>query len=91
MGFQCENPTYESCVANLCPYHVFTSDGVPTLVKIIKNYQIKELSTGNKKYGIALKTKIIPAFQDIINAIVKEMSEEDKAGIKTLIEEVLNG
>lgn len=91
LGFQCENPTYESCVANLCPYHVFTSDGVPTLVKIIKNYQIKELSTGNKKYGIALKTKIIPAFQDIINAIVKEMSEEDKAGIKTLIEEVLNG
>ena len=61
------------------------------MVKIIKNYQIKELSTGIKKYGIALKTKIIPAFQDIINAIVKEMSEEDKAGIKTLIEEVLNG
>lgn len=91
LGFVCENPTYESCLANLCPYHVFTSDGVPALVKVIKDYQIKELTTGNKKYGIALKTKIIPAFQDIINAIIKEMSEEDKAGIKKLIEETLNG
>ena len=91
LGYACENPTYESCLANLCPYHVFTSDGVPALVKVIKEYQLKELTTGNKKYGIALKTKIIPAFQDIINAIIKEMSEEDKAGTKKLIEEALNG
>ena len=73
------------------PYHVFTSDGVPALVRVIKEYQLKELTTGNKKYGIALKAKIIPAFQDIINAIIKEMSEEDKAGTKKLIEEALNG
>lgn len=91
LGFACENPTYESCLANLCPYHVFTSDGVPALVKVIKDYRIKELTTGNSKYGIALKTKIIPAFQDVINAIIKEMSEVDKAGIKKLIEEALNG
>lgn len=91
LGYACENPTYESCLANLCPYHVFTSDGVPALVRVIKEYQLKELTTGNKKYGIALKTKIIPAFQNIINAIIKEMSEEDKAGTKKLIEEALNG
>lgn len=91
LGFCCENPTYESCLANLCPYHVFTSDGVPALIKVIKDYRIKELATGNKKYGTAIKTKIIPAFQDIINAIIKEMSEEDKAGTKKLIEEALNG
>lgn len=91
LGYACENPTFESCLANLCPYHVFTSDGIPALVKVIKEYQLKELTTGNKKYGIALKTKIIPAFQDIINAIIKEMSEEDKAGTKKLIEEALNG
>lgn len=91
LGFCCENPIYESCLANLCPYHVFTSDGIPALVKVIKDYQIKELTTGNKKYKIALKTKIIPAFQDIINAVIKEMSEEDKAGMKKLIEEALNG
>lgn len=91
LGYACENPTFESCLANLCPYHVFTSDGVPALVKVIKEYQLKELATGNKKYGIALKTKIIPAFQDIINAIIKEMSDKEKAGIKKKIEEDLNG
>ena len=91
LGYACENPSYESCIANLCPFHVFTSDGVPSLIRVIKDYQIKEQTTGNKKYEIALKTKIIPAFQDIINAIIKEMSEEDKAGTKKLIEEALNG
>lgn len=91
LGFACENSTYESCLASLCPYHVFTSDGIPALIKVIKEYQMKELMTGNKKYGIALKTKIIPAFQDIINAIIKDMTEQDKASTKKLIEEVLNG
>ena len=91
LGFCCANPMYESCIANLCPYHVFTNNGIPALVKVIKDYRDKELITGNKKYGIALKTKIIPAFQNVINAIIKEMSEQDKAGTKKLIEEALNG
>lgn len=91
LGFCCANPMYESCIANLCPYHVFTNEGIPALVKVIKDYRNKELITGNKKYGIALKTKIIPAFQNVINAIIKEMSEQDKAGTKKLIEEALNG
>ncbi len=91
LGFCCENPNYESCLANLCPYHVFTNDGVPALVKVIKDYEEMELITGNKKYRIALKTKIIPGFQEIINTIIKEMSEEEKAGTRKLIEEALNG
>lgn len=91
LGFCCEHPTYESCLANLCPYHVFTSDGVPVLIKVIKDYQQKELITGNKKYSVALKTKIIPAFHDIINAIIREMSGEERAGMKLLIEETLHG
>ena len=91
LGYTCENPIFESCLANLCPYHVFTSDGVPTLVNVFKDYQLKARMTGNKKYSIALKTKIIPAFQDIINAIIKDMTDQEKAGTKRLIEEALNG
>lgn len=90
LGYACENPMYESCLANLCPYHVLTSDGIPALIKVIKDYQIKARTSSDKKYSIALKTKIIPAFQNIINAIIKEMSDKDKAGIKKLIEEALN-
>ena len=91
LGMCCVNPTYESCLANLCPYHVFTSDGIPSLVKVIKDYKEKARITGNIKYEIALKTMIIPAFQDVINAIIKEMSEREKAGTRKLIEEALNG
>ena len=90
LGYVCNNPTYESCIANLCPYHVFTRDGIPTLIKVIKDYQLKAQKTGNIKYKAALRQKIIPAFQDIINAIIKGMSEEEKAGIKLLIKENLN-
>lgn len=90
LGYACENPIFESCLANICPYHVFTSDGVPALVKVIKDYQLKASTTGNKKYSIALKKKIIPAFQDIVNAIIREMSDQEKAGTKRLIEEALN-
>lgn len=91
LGYACENPIYESCLANLCPYHVFTSDGIPALAKVIKDYKIKALTTGNKKYQIALNKKIYPAFYDIINAILKEMSEKDREGLKKLMGEVFNG
>jgi hypothetical protein len=91
LGFCCENPTYESCLANLCRYHVFTSDGIPSLVKVIKDYREKEITTGNRKYGIALRMQIIPAFQEVINTIIKEMSEKEKASTRKLIGEALNG
>lgn len=90
LGLSCINPKFNSCIANVCPHHVFTSEGVPALVEVIKDYQRKFLSTGNMKYKAALKTKIVPAFQDIINAIIREMSEEEKAGMRKLLQEALN-
>lgn len=91
LGFACVHPTYKSCLANLCPYHVFTSEGIPALIKVIKDYKMQQKISDDKKYGVALKIKIIPAFQDIINDIIKEMSREDQMGLKRLIEEELNG
>ena len=91
LGFSCVNPTYESCLANVCPYHIFTSEGIPALIRVIKEYQEKALRTGNKKYEAVLKKKIIPEFQNIINEIIKEMSDADKKGLQQLITEGLNG
>lgn len=91
LGFSCEKPTCNSCIANLCQYHVFTSEGIPALIKVIKDYQEKALITGNKKYEIVLRKKIIPAFQDIINAIIKEMSDGEKIATRKLIAEALDG
>jgi hypothetical protein len=90
LGESCVYPAYESCIANLCEYHIFTNDGIPSLVRVIKEYREKAISTGNIKYKVALNKKIIPAFQDIINAIIKEMSKHEKASIKLLISEALN-
>ena len=92
LGECCENPHFESCIANVCPYHVFTSDGIPALIKVIKEYQSKALNaeSESEKYIAVLRRKIIPAFQEIINAVTKEMSEKDKKGMKKLIMETLN-
>jgi len=90
LGKMCVHPTYESCLANLCKYHVFTNDGVPALIGVVKKYRDKAISTGDKKYEVALHKKIIPAFQYIINAVIKEMSKYEKEKIKLLITEALN-
>ncbi len=89
LGFSCANPTFESCIANVCPYHVFTREGVPSLLRVIKEFREKPDPTGKNKYKLALKKIIIPAFQSIINEVLKEMSDQDKQGIKKMIEEGL--
>lgn len=90
LGFCCEKPTYNSCIANLCPYHIFTDDGIPALIEVIKYYRKMELETGNKKYSVVLNTKIKPAFKEIINSILKEMNEEESKGLQVIIREMLN-
>jgi hypothetical protein len=90
LGKACENPGYKSCIENLCPYHVFTRYGLPALVDVIKDYVSKYEESGNTKYNVALKTKIIPAFQQVINEIMKDMNETDRHKIKKLIKEKMD-
>ena len=90
LGFCCTYPEYNSCLANICPYHVFTSEGIPALIRVIKEYNSKEDTTGRNKYKVALKQKIIPAFQEIINEVMKDMSQQEKIGLKRLIMEGMN-
>lgn len=90
LGFNCEHPTYASCIANLCPYLIFTNEGVLSLVNVVKEYRRKELATGNGKYGTALKKHIIPAFQEVINAVLAGMSSHEKAGMRKLLGEAFN-
>jgi hypothetical protein len=89
-GESCVYPIYKSCLANLCPYRVFTSEGLPSLIEVIKDYKEKANTTGNKKYLVVLNKMIIPAFQSIINALLKEMSRQEKESVKLLISEALN-
>ncbi|PKM51949.1 MAG: hypothetical protein CVV02_04885 [Firmicutes bacterium HGW-Firmicutes-7] len=90
LGESCVHPKDKSCLANLCKYNVFTNDGIPSLVRVVKEYREKANRTGNKKYEVALNKKIIPAFQDIINTIIKEMSKREKESTKILVLEAFN-
>ena len=90
LGVCCDHPLYESCIANLCPHHVFTSEGVPALVRVIRDYAEKARSTGNKKYETALRKCIIPTFQKVINEVLREMSRAEQISTRKLIEEVLH-
>jgi len=60
------------------------------LIKVIKTYKVKAVTTRNRKYEIALDKMIIPAFQSIINAVLKEMSRQERESVKLLISEALN-
>lgn len=88
LGYSCEHPAYESCIANLCPYHVFTRNGLPALLKVIQEYIIKEKD--NLKYYVVLHKKILPAFSEILKMLMNEMTDKEKESVMMLIEENMN-
>lgn len=90
LGLCCDRPLYESCIANLCPNHIFTKEGIPALVRVIKDYGEKYRTTGNRKYRAAMEKCIIPAFQEVINEIIRGMPESERSAMKALIGEALN-
>lgn len=90
-GFSCDHPVYKSCIANLCPNHIFTSEGVPSLLRVIRDYSEKYRSTGNPKYAAVLKKCIIPAFQEILSEVIRGMNGKERAAVRKLIEEGLDG
>ena len=89
LGLCCDHPLSESCLANLCPHYVFTSEGIPSLVRVIRDYAEKARRTEDKKYEAALRKCIIPAFQDVLNEIIREMSAAEQASTRKLLKEVL--
>ena len=89
LGEICEHPTWESCIANNCPYNVFTYQGVPALINVIRHYRDKMIETGNKKYGVVLKEVILPNFQDILRSMKQDMPKEDWVVISGYLKEGL--
>ena len=90
LGLCCDHPLYESCIANLCPSHIFTSEGIPSLIRVIRDYVEKYRRSGNIKYAAALKKCIIPAFQEILNDVVRDMPYKDRTAVRKLIKEGLD-
>ncbi|MBQ6856587.1 MAG: hypothetical protein IJO13_05745 [Lachnospiraceae bacterium] len=91
-GKACIYPEWNSCIANACPYLVFSRYGFMPLLKVLKEYQEKA-DNGNIKARSVLKEVLIPRYQKIINRIIKEfnLDQEERIGLKQLMTEVLHG
>lgn len=88
----CQHAEWDSCLANGCPYLVFTKIGYLPLLHILLNYQT-EANKGNKKAKTVLQQVLIPRYQKIINQLMKDMnmSQEDRNRLKMIMRETLNG
>ncbi len=89
LGKSCDRRGSSSCIAIACPNHVLTTVGIPSLIAVINDYIDK--AKENPKYDAVLRKIIIPAFQGVINQLMKDMSSEEKRGMQQLIEGGLNG
>ena len=90
LGYSCEHPSYKSCLAGMCKYHVLTTDGIPALLDVLKEYKRLYVETGNKKYQVVLYKHIKPFYQDIINEIMRNMNKEERTSLRGFIGEKLD-
>lgn len=85
VGEVCTNPSFESCLANTCPYLIFSESGIKSLIEVIKDYERKARETGNPKYESILKNVIIPRYKHILTEIAKRMKQTEKDALKKAI------
>lgn len=91
-GGVCKHPDYDSCLANACPYLVFTRYGYGALLEVIGEY-VRGAASGDVKMAVALKSVIMPRFKNIINALMQDMHipQMERAALRFMLEEVLDG
>lgn len=87
MGEVCTNPKWDSCIANNCPYNVFTSQGIPALLNVIRQYNAKYMETRNEKYLAVLQKIIKPNYKDILQTLFSEMPENTQLLIRDMLTE----
>lgn len=91
-GEVCKYPAYDSCLANACPYLVFTRYGYRALLEVIGEY-VTAAANGDMKMAAALKNVIMPRFRTVINTLMRDMHipQKERAALKFMLEEVLEG
>ena len=89
-GKPCAYPEFDSCLANTCPYLVFTRYGYMALLEVIRDYKV-EADAGDVKKGAVLQQIIMPRFSAILNVLMKEvnMEKSERAGLRFMLEEAL--
>ena len=88
LGHTCDRKS-EYCIDTLCPYHVLTNQGIPTLVERVLYYIEKYKETGNVKYYAVLEQKVIPRYKNVLIKVLEDMTPTQSASIKNLIGELV--
>lgn len=81
----CENPVFEHCVLNACPYLIFTESGIKSLIDVIYTYSKLADETGHPKYKHVLSDVIIPSYKDILREFAEKMTPNESKALKLLI------
>lgn len=89
-GNLCKYPEFDSCLANACPYLVFTRYGYAALLEVIRDYKVAA-DAGDVKKENVLKKVIMPHFTDIINTLMRDvnMAKNERMGLRIMLEETL--
>lgn len=87
VGEKCDNGRFSSCIANDCPYLVFTKYGIDSLLEVIFKYFQKYEETKNVKYFMVIKQIIIPKYKKIIENIMKGLNNEEQTALLKYLEE----
>lgn len=89
-GEACGHPEWRSCIANACSDLVFSRYGYIPLVEVLRDYGDRA-KLGDKKALAVLQKVLIPRYQNIINAMIREFhfSSEEQQGLEQLTAEVL--
>ena len=88
LGEACTYPEYRSCLANACPYLVFTKIGFSALLGVFRDY-IRKAYGGDRKSEAVLRNVILPRFKGILTELGQNahMTHEEMQTLKAMIKE----
>ena len=78
LGEICENGKFASCIANDCPYLIFTKYGIDSLIGVIRSFFAKYEESHNIKYIEVLKQVILPKYKYIIIEIMRSFKTDEQ-------------
>ena len=89
-GNPCAYPNYDSCLANACPYLVFTRYGYKALLEVVCDYKAA-MDRGDVKKKAVLEQVIMPRFREILNTLMRDvnMNKNERAGMQLMLKEAL--
>lgn len=90
IGHECENPSYKSCIANVCPYCIITKTCLEPMMEVIREYRWKAYYAGlpksiAAKYVNVLNNEILPAFIPYLKEFQTMMDKNEKSEFKNKI------